>query len=132
MSRGAPRAVMFALAAGLLAGCGGGSNTGGSSSISLTAESLQFVPGNQCAVLGTATNVGNLTVHVTISWEARNGAGVVIGTSSAAFQVDPFSSFQYGFFRLNTLTQPSSGPFTNSLSCGAISSFQRTALDISI
>lgn len=129
------RAVMWggagmALVAALLAGCSG-TNTGGTSSVTLSGEALQAAPGNLCAVQGTATNVGNLTVNVTIGYTALNASGTVIGTSQAAFQIAPFSSFDYGPLKLNNQTQPSSGAFSNGLACGGISSFKRILLDIS-
>lgn len=132
MRAGIYRGVVVAVAAGVLAGCGSNSNIGGSSSITLTDEKLEIVVvDNLCAVQGNATNVGNLTVSVTIGYEAQNRAGTVIGASSAAFQVAPFSNFAYGHTKLNNQTQPSSGTFTNGLSCFGISSFKRILLDIS-
>ena len=133
MRAGIYRMAVVIVAAGVLAGCGSTTNSGGSSSITLTDESRQIVlQGNQCAIQGTATNVGNLTVNVTIRYEALNVAGVPVGSSSAEFQVAPFSDFAYGPTKLNHLGQPSSGPFTNGLSCLGFASFVRVFLDVSI
>jgi hypothetical protein len=125
------RGVVVAAAAVFLAGCGSTSNSGGTSSVTLTGEELQTVTGNLCAVQGNATNVGNLTVNVVITYDALSATGAVIGTATAAFQIAPFSSFAYGFTKANTLGQPSSGTFSNGLACAGISNFKRTTLDVS-
>ena len=42
---------------------------------------------------GHATNLGNLTINVTINYDAKNATGGVIGSSSAA-GLRPTSSFK--------------------------------------
>jgi hypothetical protein len=113
-----------------LAGCAGTSSSSGASEVVITDEDLQTVAGNLCAVKGHATNVGNLTIDVTIDYEARNATGAVIGTSRAAFRVAPFSNFDFAFGKLNNVGQPSSGPFSNNLACAGISDFKRTNVDV--
>ena len=130
MLRGFYRSVAIALAAGVVAGCSGTSTSSGASEVALTDEDKQTVSSNLCAIRGHATNVGNLTVNVTISYQARDGSGAVIGTSAASFQIAPFSNFDFSFAKANNQGQPSSGPFSNSLACSAISSFKRSNLDV--
>ncbi len=125
------RGAMVVVTVALLAGCGSTTNSGGTSSVTLTGEELQTLPGNQCAVQGNATNVGNLTVNVVITYDALNAIGVVIGSSTASFQIAAFSSFAYGPAKLNNLTQPSSTAFSNGVSWAGISSFKRTSFDVS-
>jgi hypothetical protein len=122
--------LVIGLAGVLLAGCGGTSSSGGASEVVLTEEDLETVSGNLCAVKGHATNVGNLTVNVTIQYEARNATGVVIGTSTASFQIAPFSNFDFRNSKANQNGQPSSGVFSNGLACGGISNFKRTHVDV--
>jgi hypothetical protein len=74
--------------------------------------------------------VGNLTVNVTISYQAQDGSGAVIGTSAASFQIASFSNFDFSFAKANNQGQPSSSPFSNNLACSAISSFKRSNLDV--
>jgi len=130
MLRGFYRSVAIALAAGVVAGCSGTSTSSGASEVALTDEDKQTVSSNLCAIRGHATNVGNLTVNVTITYQALDGAGAVIGTSLASFQIAPFSNFDFSFAKANNQGQPSSGPFSNSLACSAISSFKRSNLDV--
>ncbi len=119
-----------ALLGAVLAGCAGTSSSSGASEVVITDEDLQTVAGNLCAVKGHATNVGNLTINVTIDYEARNATGGVIGTSRAAFRVAPFSNFDFAFEKLNNAGQPSSSPFSNNLACAGISDFKRTNVDV--
>ena len=74
-------AAMAGLAALLLAGCEGDSSSRGFSSVTITGEEEQVVPGNRCAVRGHATNSGNRRAHVRITYEAKN-SGNVIATSA--------------------------------------------------
>jgi hypothetical protein len=115
---------------GALASCGGTSSTSGASEVVITDEDLEAVAGNRCAVEAHATNVGNLTIRVTVSYEARDAAGMAIGTSTASFRIAPCSNFDFGFTKLNDQGQPSSGVFSNNLACSAIASFRRTNVDV--
>ena len=124
------RGFVVALAGVLLAGCGGTSSGSGASEVAISDESLEVVQGNLCAVKGHATNIGNLTVNVTIDYEARNATGVVIGTSSASFQIAPFSNFDFRNSKGNQNGQPSSGVFSNGLACAGISDFKRTHVEV--
>jgi hypothetical protein len=123
------RALGLGLAAGVLAGCGGTTSPSGASGVTVTREEREAV-GSLCAIEGHATNVGNLRVTVTLRYEARDATGAVIGTSTAFFQIAPFSDFDFGPRKANHLGQPSSGTFTNGLSCSAISSFRRVDVDV--
>ena len=123
--------IFLVLATGLLAGCSSTSTGSGASSVAITDESLQTISGNLCAVKGHATNVGNLTVNVTIQYEALSATGAVIGTSTASFQIAPFSNFDFSNSKANQNGQPSSGTFSNGLACAGISNFKRTNLDVS-
>jgi hypothetical protein len=124
------RAFALALAAGALAGCEGTSSGSGASEVAITDQDLEAVAGNLCAVEGHATNVGNLTVEVTIRYEALNATGTVIGASTASFRIAPFSNFDFSHAKGNHLGQPSSGTFSNGLACAGISSFKRVSLDV--
>jgi hypothetical protein len=81
-------------------------------------------------VSGNATNAGNSRARVRITWEAKNSAGTVLGTSTAEFEVAGFSNFRFGNSVLNDQGQPSSGVFSNNLSCAAIADIDRTDLDV--
>ena len=118
--------LLLILVVGAVAGCGGTTSSGGGSEVAITNEELQTVAGNLCAVRGHATNVGTLTITVTINYQAKNATGGVIGTSTASFEIAAFSNFDFSFTKNNNLGQPSSGPFSNDLACSGISSFQRT------
>jgi hypothetical protein len=131
MSRGVVGYTLLLGLLGALASCGGTSSSSGGSEVVITDEDRQSVPGNLCAIQGHATNVGNLRIRVTVSYEARDTNGTAIGTSTASFEVAAFSNFDFGFDHLNDQGQPSSGPFSNGLSCSAISSFRRTNVDVS-
>jgi len=120
---------LFLALLGALANCTGTSSSSGASEVAITGEDTQSV-GNLCAIKGHATNVGNLRVNVSISYEAQNAAGVAIGTSTAFFQIAAFSNFDFGPTQSNDQGQPSSGTFSNNLSCSAIASFRRTNLDV--
>jgi len=115
---------------GALASCGGTSSSSGASEVTITDEDLETVAGNRCAVKAHATNVGNLTIRVTVNYEARNATGMSIGTSTASFRIAPFSNFDFSFNKLNDQGQPSSGVFSNNLACSGISSFRRTNVDV--
>jgi len=122
--------VVVALASGLLAGCGGGTGSGGVFEVSLTDEDLQTVQGNRCAVKGNATNIGNLTAKVDLTYEALSATGAVIGISTASFEVTGFSNFQFSNSKTNDTGQPSSTLFTNGLACAGISRFKRSETKI--
>ena len=124
------RGFVLALAVGLLAGCGGTSSGSGASEVAISNENLEAVQGNLCAVKGHATNIGNLTVDVTIDYEARSATGVVIGTSSASFQIAPLSNFDFRNSKGNQNGQPSSGVFSSGLACAGISNFKRTHVEV--
>jgi hypothetical protein len=123
-------AVAMVVASGLATGCGGGTTSSGVFEVAITGEELQTVADNHCAVKGNATNTGNVKAQVDLTYEARNATGGVIGTSTASFQVDGLSNFEFRNDKLNNLGQPSSAFFTNDLSCSGISSFKRTRTDI--
>jgi hypothetical protein len=124
------RGLLVALTGGVMAGCGGTTSSSGASEVAVTRESLETIPGNLCAVKGHATNVGNLTIDVTIAYEAKDAAGATIGTSTASFRVAAFSDFDFGNSTLNNRGQPSSGPFSNGLACSGISDFKRVDVDV--
>lgn len=124
------RTFALALAAGALVGCEGTSSGSGASEVAITDQDLETVAGNLCAVEGHATNVGNLTVEVTIRYEALNATGTVIGASTASFRIAPFSNFDFSHAKGNHLGEPSSGTFSNGLACAGISSFKRVSLDV--
>ena len=113
----------------LLGGCGSDTSSTGFSSVTVTAESRETV-GNQCAIQGHATNAGNNRARVRINYDAKDAQGTVIGTSTAEFEVAPFSNFDFSHTVLNNEGQPSSGVFSNNLSCGSVSDFHRTNLDV--
>ena len=126
-----PGGLLLVLATGFLAGCSSTTSDSGASSVAITDESLQTISGNLCAVTGHATNVGTLTVKVTVQYEALSATGVVIGTSTASFQIAPFSNFDFSSSKGNQNGQPSSGAFSNGLACAGISNFKRVGLDVS-
>jgi hypothetical protein len=113
------RGGAVALTGAILAACGGTTSSSGASEVVLTGEDLTTVGGSQCAVEGHATNVGNLRINVTVRYEARSATGTVLGTSTASFQIAPFSKFDF-----------TSSPFTNNLACSGIASFRRTDVDV--
>jgi hypothetical protein len=115
---------------GLLASCGGTSSSSGASEVTITGENLRSVAGNLCVVEGHATNVGNLRVRVTVNYEARDASGMAIGTSTAFFEIAPFSNFDFSFNKNNAQGLPSSQPFSNGLPCSMIASFRRTNVDV--
>ena len=114
----------------LLGGCGSDTSSTGFSSVTITGEARETVAGNHCAIKGHATNAGNNRARVRIAYDAKDGQGTVIGTSTAEFEVAPFSKFDFSNTVLNNEGQPSSEVFTNNLSCGSISDFHRTNLDV--
>lgn len=114
----------------LLGGCGSDTSSTGFSSVTITGETRESVAGNHCAIKGHATNAGNNRARVRVAYEAKNAQGTVIGTSTAEFEVAPFSNFDFANTVLNNEGQPSSEVFTNNLSCGSISDFHRTNLDV--
>jgi hypothetical protein len=114
----------------LLAGCGSDTSSTGFSSVTITGEERQTLAGNRCAIQGHATNAGNNRAHVQINYNAKDAQGTVIATSTAEFEVAPFSNFDFSNTVLNNQGQPSSTAFTNNVSCGSISDFDRTNLDV--
>jgi hypothetical protein len=114
----------------LLAGCGSDTSSTGFSSVTITAEQRETLAGNRCAIKGHATNAGNNRAHVQINYDAKDAQGTVIATSTAEFEVAPFSNFDFANSALNNQGQPSSSAFTNNVSCGSISDFHRTNLDV--
>ncbi len=113
-------AVLIVLAGSLVAGCWGhgGTTSGGAFDVFFTDERLVRA-GNGCAVRGNATNSANARARVELAYEALNASGMVIGTSTASFEVAAFSNFDF-----------TSSAFTNSLSCSAVSSFRRTQTNV--
>ncbi len=126
--RGWRVAAVVALAGVLVAGCGGhgGTSSSGAFEVAITDERLETVEGDQCAVKGHATNVGNLRARVELTYEARDATGGVIGTSTASFEVSPFSNFGFSHDKLNSAGEPASTVFSDGLACAGISSFKRT------
>jgi hypothetical protein len=114
----------------LLAGCGSDTSSTGFSSVTVTGEQRETVAGNRCAIKGHATNAGNNRARVRIDYRAKDAQGTVIATSTADFEVAPFSNFDFANSILNSQGQPSSGTFTNNVSCGSISDFDRSNLDV--
>ena len=122
-------AAMAGLATLLLTGCESDSSDGGFSSVTITREEEEAVPGNRCAVKGNATNSGNRRARVRITYEAKN-SGNVIATSVAEFEVAPFSNFDFRNSVQNSQGQPSSGAFFPPVSCATIDDIDRTDLDV--
>lgn len=114
----------------LLGGCGSDTSSTGFSSVTITGEKEQQVAGNRCAVQGHATNSGNNRARVHLSYDAKDSIGTVIATSTAEFEVAPFSNFDFSNSVLNSEGQPSSGVFSNNASCAAIDEIHRTNLDV--
>lgn len=114
----------------LLAGCEGDTSSTGFSSVTITGEDEEVVAGNRCAVEGRATNSGNNRARVRIAYEAKDAQGAVIATSTAEFEVAPFSSFEFRNSVLNSQGQPSSNVFSNDVSCAAIDDIDRKNLDV--
>ena len=111
-------------------GCGSDTSSTGFSSVSVTQEETENVSGNRCAIQGHATNAGNNRARVRIAYEAKDASGATIATSTADFEVAPFSNFDFRNTVLNNQGQPSSEVFTNNVSCTAIDHFRRTNLDV--
>jgi len=123
-------AATMSLAGLLLAGCEGDTDSSGFASVTITDEEEEAVAGNLCAVKGNATNSGNSRARVRITWEGKNSGGTVIATSTADFEVAPFSNFKFSNSKLNSQGQPSSGVFSNNVSCAAIDDVDRKDLDV--
>jgi hypothetical protein len=123
-------AVTLSLAGLLLTGCEGDTDSSGFAGVTITGEEEEEVAGNRCAVMGHAINSGNSRARVRIAYEAKNSQGTVIGTSTAEFEVAPFSNFDFGNSVLNSQGQPSSGVFSNNVSCASIDDIDRTDLDV--
>lgn len=123
-------AVALFLGGLLLGGCEGDTNSKGFANVTITGEEEEIVAGNRCAVKGNATNSGNRRARVRITYEAKNGGGTVIATSTAEFEVAPFSNFEFRNSVLNSEGQPSSGVFSGDVSCAAIDDIDRKDLDV--
>ena len=123
-------AATLSLAGLLLAGCEGDTDSSGFATVTITGEEEEVVAGNRCAVKGNATNSGNSRARVRIAYEAKNSQGTVIGTSTAEFEVAPFSNFQFRNSVQNSQGQPSSGVFSNNVSCASIDDIDRKDLDV--
>jgi hypothetical protein len=122
-------AAMAGLTVWLLAGCEGDTSSRGFSSVTITGEAEETVPGNRCAVKGHATKTGNRRATVRITYEAKN-SGNVIATSTAEFEVAPFSNFDFANSVQNSQGQPSSSAFVPPVSCAAIDDIDRKDLDV--
>lgn len=122
-------AAMAGLATLLIVGCNSDSSSKGFSSVTVTGEERESLPGNRCAVKGHATNTGNRRARVHIAYEAKN-SGNTIATSTADFEVAPFSNFDFGNSVQNSQGQPSSTAFFPPVSCGTIDDIRRTDLDV--
>jgi hypothetical protein len=123
-------AAVVSISGCLLAGCEGDTDSSGFASVSITGEEEETVAGGGCAVRGNATNVGNSRARVRIAYEAKGSSGTVIATSTAEFEVAPFSNFDFGNSVLNGQGQPSSGAFVPPVSCADIEDIDRTDLDV--
>ena len=123
-------AATLSLAELLLAGCEGDTDSSGFATVTITGEEEEAVAGNRCAVKGNATNSGNSRARVRIAYEAKNSQGTVIGTSTAEFEVAPFSNFEFRNSVQNSQGQPSSGVFSNNVSCASIDDIDRKDLDV--
>jgi hypothetical protein len=121
--------VAVTLAAVLLIGCEGDSSSKGFSSVTITGEEKEVVAGNLCAVKGHATNSGNRRARVHIDYEAKN-SGTVIATSTADFEVAPFSNFDFSNSVQNSQGQTSSTAFVPPVSCSTIGDINRKNLDV--
>ena len=122
-------ATMAGLATLVLMGCEGDTSSKGFSSVTISGEERESLPGNRCAVRGHATNTGNRRARVHLAYEAKS-AGNTIATSTADFEVAPFSNFDFGNTIQNSQGQPSSAAFVPPVSCGAIDDIRRTELDV--
>ncbi len=113
--------LLAVLTLSVIAGCGnkGGTTSSGAFQVTLTDERLQTAPGNLCAVRGNATNVGNVRARVALTYEALDASGTVIGTTTASFEVAPFSNFDL-----------TTAPFSNNLACSGISNFRRSQTNV--
>jgi hypothetical protein len=67
-------------------------------------------------------------VHIT--YEAKNSSGAAIATSTADFEVAPFSNFDFRNSVLNNQGAPSSSVFSNNVSCAAIEDIDRKEFDV--
>ena len=123
-------AATLSLAGLLLAGCEGDTDSSGFATVTITGEEEEAVAGNRCAVKGNATNSGNSRARVRITYEGKNSGGTVIATSSAEFEVAPFSNFEFRNSVQNNQGQPSSGVFSNNVSCASIDDIDRKDLDV--
>ncbi len=122
-------AAMAGLATLVLMGCEGDTSSKGVSSVTITGEERESLSGNRCAVRGHATNTGNRRARVHLAYDAKN-SGNTIATSTADFEVAPFSNFDFGNSIQNSQGQPSSTAFFPPVSCGAIDDIRRTDLDV--
>jgi hypothetical protein len=119
-----------ALVGSVLAGCDSDTDSSGFSSVTITGEEEQVVTGDRCAVKGNATNAGNSRARVRATFQAKDTSGAVIATSTAEFEVAAFSDFEFSNSTLNSEGQPSSGVFSNNVSCAAIDDIDRQDLDV--
>jgi hypothetical protein len=126
--RGAARGGLTGLL--LLAGCASDTDSSGFASVTITGEDEEAVAGTRCAVRGNATNAGNRRARVRIAYAARNAQGTVIATSTAEFEVAPFSNFGFRNGVLNGEGRPSSSTFDPPVSCAEIDDIDRTDLDV--
>jgi hypothetical protein len=113
-----------------LAGCDTDTSSTGFAGVTVTDEDRENVAGNQCAVKGHATNAGNNRARVRLTYEGKNSQGTVIATSTAEFEVAPFSNFDFSNTKLNNQGQPSSSVFSPPVSCSAIADLHRKDLDV--
>jgi hypothetical protein len=118
------------LVGSVLAGCDSDTDSSGFSSVTITGEEEQVVTGDRCAVKGNATNAGNSRARVRATFQAKDTGGAVIATSTAEFEVAPFSNFEFSNSVLNSEGQPSSSVFSNNVSCAAIDDIDRQDLDV--
>ena len=121
--------AMAGLATLLLTACHSDTSSRGLSSVTITGEEGETTSGNGCAIHGHATNTGNRRAHVHLAWAAKR-SGAVIATSTADFDVDPFSNFDFSNRVPNSQGAPSSTPFVPQVSCANIDTFDRTAFQV--
>ena len=76
-------AVASAMAAALLAGCGGSSSNpviDPATTVVVSNEALVRVSSNICHVAGNISSIATFRIDVTLKWQAFDATGAVVGT----------------------------------------------------